>query len=148
MWFKADDQLAFHRKTLRAGNAAMGLWIRSGTWLSGQQRNDAPGVITLAELRTMGTAAEIKRLIDAGGPGQPGFLEPCKYAGEKACRFHDWAEYQPLAETVEDKRAHWSERKRRSRAHKAGDHSWCLIENCPDAPPLPDEPGDGYADHG
>lgn len=142
MWFKVDDQLAFHRKTLRAGNAAMGLWVRAGSWLSGQNRDDAPGVITYAELRTMGTAAEIRKLIDAGGPGEAGFLEPVKHHGEKACRFHDWAEFQPISEHISDKRAAWSERKRRSRAHRAGDHSWCLPEYCENAPPLPENPSD------
>lgn len=31
-WFKVDDHLAFHRKTLAAGNEAMGLWVRAGSW--------------------------------------------------------------------------------------------------------------------
>lgn len=135
--FKVDDQLAFHRKTLKAGNAAMGLWVRSGSWLSGQKRTDAPGVITLAELRTMGTAAEIKRLIDAGGTGEPGFLVPVKYHGVKACRFHDWADYQPLPEDLETTREQWAARKRRSRRHAAGDHAGCLPEHCDQAPPPP-----------
>ena len=149
MWFKADDDLAFHRKTLRAGNAAMGLWIRAGTWLRqpANARPDAPGVITYAELRQMGTAAEIKKLIDAGGPGGTGFLEPIKYQGERACRFHDWQDYQPLPENLEATRDQWKERKRRQRAHRAGDHTYCNPDWCDEAPPAP-EPPDEVADHG
>lgn len=143
MWFKVDDQLAFHRKSLRAGNAAMGLWVRAGSWLAGQKRTDAPGVITVAELRTMGTANEIKRLIEAGGTGEPGFLVPVKYHGAKACLFHDWTEYQPLPEDLEATREQWRIRKQRARKHKHGDHTACLPGQCPDAPPPNDvEPPD------
>jgi hypothetical protein len=139
VWFKVDDQLAFHRKTLKAGNSAMGLWVRAGSWLSGQKRTDAPGVITVTELRTMGTAAEIRRLLDAE------FLEACKYQGEKACRFNDWLEYQPEAPELAAKREEWATRKRRSRKHRAGDHTECLPGHC-DALEPPEEP-DGWPGH-
>ena len=147
MWFKVDDQLAFHRKTLAAGNAAMGLWVRAGSWARSPQgyKADTPGVLTYDEARSMGTAAEIRRLIDAG------LWEPCKLGGRKAVRFHDWPEFQPDADNLDAKRADWALRKRRQRHHKDGDHSLCLERYCDDAPPLPDEPpdeDDGWADHG
>ena len=31
-WFNVDDGFAFHRKAVRAGNAAIGLWTRAGSW--------------------------------------------------------------------------------------------------------------------
>src|SRR5918998_166265 len=31
-WFKVDDTLAFHHKTVAAGVSAMGLWVRAGSW--------------------------------------------------------------------------------------------------------------------
>ena len=31
-WFKVDDNLALHPKVLGAGNAAMGMWVRAGSW--------------------------------------------------------------------------------------------------------------------
>ena len=33
--FEVDDQFAFHRKTLRAGNEAIGVWVRAGAWATG-----------------------------------------------------------------------------------------------------------------
>ena len=30
--FEVDDQFAFHQKTLRAGNEAIGVWVRAGAW--------------------------------------------------------------------------------------------------------------------
>ena len=131
MWFKVDDQLAFHRKTIAAGNAAVGLWVRAGSWLRqpGNGRADAPGTLTLAEARTMGSSAQVKALIDAE------LWHPCKLKGAKAVRFHDWDEYQPAAEELTDKRDEWATRKRRSRKHKRGDHSECLFGHCDDAPP-------------
>lgn len=131
MWFKVDDQLAFHRKTLKAGNAAMGLWVRAGSWLSGQKREDAPGVITLAELRTMGTAAEVNRLEAAG------FFTKAVLDREKAYRFNDWHEYQPLPEEIAARRSDWAARKARQRRHRSGDHDDCLPRYCDHAPPEP-----------
>ena len=31
-WFKVDDRLAHHPKVMAVGNAAMGLWVRAGSW--------------------------------------------------------------------------------------------------------------------
>lgn len=139
-WFKADDGLPFHRKTIKAGNAAMGLWIRAGTWLRGDgAREEHPDTLTYAEARTMGSAAEIKRLIDAG------FWEACKLHGERAVRFHDWETYQPPSEVLEDKRNAWADRKRRSRKHRQGDHSECLPGYCAEVPLEDDDDhGDGW----
>lgn len=135
MWFKVDDQLAFHRKTLTAGNAAMGLWVRAGSWLRkpGNARPGHPGLLTLAEARTMGTAAEVNRLIAAE------LWEKTTLNGAKAVRFHDWAEFQPTADELDDKRSVWAERKKRQRHHRAGDHTLCLPRYCDDAPPDPEE---------
>lgn len=132
MWFRVDDQFPFHRKTLRAGNAAIGLWVRAGAWLRQQEKSGRAsdrGVITVAELRAMGTATEVRRLIDAG------LLVPCKLAGENAVRFHDWEEWQPSSDELTGKRDEWKTRKARQRAHRAGDHSTCLPRYCEDAPP-------------
>ncbi len=135
MWFKVDDQLAFHRKTIAAGNAAMGLWVRAGSWLRqpSNANRGAPGVLTLAEAKTMGTTAEVKRLIDAG------LWHKTTLDGAKAVRFHDWKAMQPDPDELEDKRTVWAGRKRRQRKHRVGDHTECLPEYCDDAPPPPDE---------
>ena len=38
-WFKVDDQLAFNAKIVAAGNEAMGLWVRAGSWSAAQLTN-------------------------------------------------------------------------------------------------------------
>ena len=35
-WFKIDDNLAFNAKILQAGNEAVGLWVRAGSWCASQ----------------------------------------------------------------------------------------------------------------
>jgi hypothetical protein len=80
-WFAVEDTLAFHRKTLTAGNAAMGLWVRAGSW-SMQILTD--GEIPAEVARTLGTVAEAKRLVAAGLwiPKADGY------------EFHEWADRQ------------------------------------------------------
>jgi hypothetical protein len=55
-----DDQSAFHRKTLEAGNAAYGAWVRM---LTESNRTLSDGRISKAQARAIATPAEIKRLL-------------------------------------------------------------------------------------
>jgi hypothetical protein len=61
--FHIDDDFAFHQKTVQAGNAAIGLWSRAGSW-SAWQLTD--GLIPAAIAKTLGTPAEAKRLVEVG----------------------------------------------------------------------------------
>lgn len=61
-WFKVDDTLAFHSKVVVAGNAAMGLWVRAGSWCA-QQLND--GHIPMDIARALGTRSQAQRLVTA-----------------------------------------------------------------------------------
>jgi hypothetical protein len=114
-WFKVDDQLAFHRKTLLAGNAAMGLWVRAGSWCS-QQLND--GCIPDDLVTSLGTRTQADRLVKAG-------LWRKKIDGYE---FHDWDSWQPTRAEVEKRRAEGAERvrqwreDRRRRLRSVGDH--------------------------
>lgn len=84
-WFKVDDQFATHLKAIEAGNSSCGLWVRAGSWSSG---NGTDGVVSKAVVGTLGgTAAQVKRLVDVGlwVPDRRGY------------RFHDWHEFQPSA---------------------------------------------------
>lgn len=60
MYLNVDDKLAWHRKTVAAGNAAMGLWVRAGSWASGQP---VDGFIPTDVAKGMGKPAEITALI-------------------------------------------------------------------------------------
>jgi len=86
-WFKVDDGLAFHAKVVLAGNAAMGLWVRAGSWVA-QQLTD--GYIPDQIVTTLGTRAQAKALENAGLWIREG----------NGYRFHGWLDYNPTAEEV------------------------------------------------
>lgn len=101
-WFKVDDTLAWHRKAVQAGNAAMGLWVRAGSW-SSQQLTE--GFIPSDIAAAMGTRAEATRLINAGlWDTVPGGYQ-----------FHQYLDRNPSREQVEKERADSKERQRRAR---------------------------------
>lgn len=101
-WFRVDDNLSVHSKTVAAGNAAMGLWVRAGSW-SMQQLSD--GFIPDHIVSTLGTRAQAERLITAGLWDRL----PTGYA------FHDWDGRQPSRAQVEADRDAAAERQRRAR---------------------------------
>ncbi len=104
-WFKVDDTLAFHTKTVAAGNAAMGLWVRAGSW-SMQTLSD--GFIPNENVRLLGTHGQAERLVAAGLWDRL----PTGYA------FHEWAQRQPTREHVLAERAAAAERQRVSRERR------------------------------
>jgi hypothetical protein len=118
VWFLVDDVLPFHERVLRAGNAAMGLWVRGGAWCSGQLTD---GFIPAEVARTMGTPAEVRKLVAVG------LWSPETRDGQEGYLFHAWAEdgtgqkRQPTKAEVEEKRRKERERKAayRSRADTA-----------------------------
>ena len=122
VWFRVDDVLPFHARVIEAGNAAMGLWVRAGALSAGQLTD---GFITAATARTLGSAKEIKRLVDVGlwveAPG--------------GYQFHAWAEdgtgtkRQPTRAEVESQRKAERERKAAQRASRK--------DSPPDAEPGP-----------
>lgn len=60
VWFKVDDGMPFHAKTVAAGNAAMGLWVRAGAWSAGQLTD---GFVPDHMVRSLGTAAQASVLV-------------------------------------------------------------------------------------
>ncbi|MFC9440596.1 hypothetical protein [Nocardia sp. NPDC057030] len=101
-WFQVDDQLGFHPKAVAAGNAAMGLWVRAGSW-SMQQLTE--GFVPAAIVRGLGSAAQAKKLVEAG----------LWTVAEGGYRFHDWGERQMSKAEIEDRR-----RKRADAGRKGG----------------------------
>lgn len=88
-WFKVDDGLADHPKTVLAGNAAMGLWVRSGAWSA---KHLTEGLIPAHMIPVLGNRAQAKALVAAGLWVSVG----ADY------RFHQWDEdgRQPSRESV------------------------------------------------
>lgn len=107
-WFKVDDGFAFHSKTLAAGNQAIGLWVRAGSWAS-QQLTD--GLVPRQVARQIGTAKDAGRLVDSGlwVPDGSDF------------QFHQWSTggRNPTRAQVEAKREADAERLRKWREDQA-----------------------------
>lgn len=93
-WFKVDDTLAFHHKTVAAGVSAMGLWVRAGSWS--------------AQTLTDGFVPE--HMVPALADGNVGLAGSLVEAGlwrrvKGGYQFHEWAERQPSRQSIEDRRA-------------------------------------------
>jgi len=112
-WFKVDDALAFHMKALTAGNQALGLWVRAGSW-SMQQLSD--GFVPASIVTALGgTHKDARSLMQAG----------LWHQVDGGFQFHDWAEYQPTRDSVIAEREAAAERMREVRANKrkrSGEH--------------------------
>lgn len=104
-WFRVDDSLAFHAKTVAAGNAAMGMWLRAGTWCA-QQLTD--GFVPSHMVSALGSRGQAAALVKAGMWRQE----------DGGYRFHDWLDYQPTAAEVQADRSAKHEAK--VRAGRAG----------------------------
>lgn len=120
-WFRVDDNLAFHSKTIAAGNAAMGLWVRAGAW-SMQQLTD--GFIPAHVARQLGTRPECKRLCETG----------LWREADDGYQFHEWGERQPSSDDVKraaEAKGNAGARGNHMRWHKRRgvkdpDCDWCL----------------------
>lgn len=108
VWFKVDDTLATHPKAVRAGNAAMGLWVRAGSWAASQLTDGYVPSDMIAVLG--GRPADARRLVEVG----------LWVNVEGGYRFHQWLDRQPTREETEQKRDAWRERQRKARSRKDG----------------------------
>lgn len=88
MWFKVDDKFAMHPKSMRAGNGALGLWVRAGSWSAAHLTDGFIPSDLLAAIGGSRTAAE--KLVKVG-------LWEVDIDGY---RFRDWHDYQPTAADV------------------------------------------------
>ena len=77
--FQVDDDLAFHPKTMAAGNAAIGLWVRAGSYC---QRQLTDGFLPKNVAKSLGTRGEARALVDAGLWREV----------EGGYQFHEWEE--------------------------------------------------------
>lgn len=62
-WFKIDDSAHSHPKFIRAGNAALGLWLRCGAYSA---QHLLEGRVPKSIVKAFGTPAQVKKLIEAG----------------------------------------------------------------------------------
>jgi hypothetical protein len=126
-WFKVDDTFAMHDKALAAGNAAIGLWTRAGSW-SMQQLTD--GFVPDHIIRVIGSARERKRLVNAGlWTERPGGVQ-----------FVNWSERQPTREQVETARQAAKERQRHARERAKSQRESRRDTSVSHGPPDPTRP--------
>lgn len=111
-WFKVDDGFAFHRKALKAGNTALGLWVRAGSWCAHQLTDGQVPAEVLALLG--GSSEDAEALVSAGLWDRT----------EEGYEFRGWHEYQPTKADVEEERSKARERQkewRKNRRHAVTD---------------------------
>lgn len=118
-WFKVDDTLHAHKKAMRAGTEAMGLWVLAGSWAADQLTDG--WVPQYAISRWSPIADELAgRLVYAGL-----WIEG-EHDGDKGWWFHEWEERQPTRADVRakrqadaERRARWREQQRLRAAEEA-----------------------------
>ena len=90
-YFRVEDSLAFHHKTMAAGNAAMGMWVRAGAWSMHSLTN---GFIPDVMATSLGTQGQAQRLVAAGLWDRL----PTGYA------FHEWDGRNPSKDDIQHMR--------------------------------------------
>lgn len=113
-WFVVDDSAHSHPKLMRAGNAAVGLWMRCGSYAA-QHLTD--GIIPGAVVTMYGTAPQAAKLVKVGLWHARGHdCAGCPQPAEGDYVMHDYLTYNPTRKQVSERRERAAEKKRRQRA--------------------------------
>lgn len=109
-WAKIDDQLFSHPKIIKAGNEAMGVWLRALSYCVAHSTDGQIASSVLAGFAGEGRfAALTQRLVKAG------LLDRI---GRDNYALHDFLEYQPSAAEAKERKKEISEK--RSAAGRIG----------------------------
>jgi hypothetical protein len=117
-FFPVDDGLWGHPKADAVGDAALGLWVRVGSYCA---KYTTEGIITARDLRKLAARpARVRALVDAGLWHAPGHeCGRCPQPPADGYVFHEWHKNgNRTREQVEADRAAAAERQRRARARK------------------------------
>ncbi|MFE7782064.1 mucin-2 [Streptomyces nigrescens] len=116
-WFKVDDTAHANPKMLRAGNAALGLWVRAGAYAAQHlTEGTVPGVVA----QLYGTAPQARKLVAAGlWHAHDHACNRCPQPAPGDYVMHDFLTYNPTRAKVEDKRQKEADRQARGRARAA-----------------------------
>lgn len=113
-WFAVDDSAHTHPKIVKAGNAAIGLWMRCGSYAA-QHLTD--GVIPGAIATMYGTSPQIAKLVKIGlwhGAGHT--CGHCPQPADGDYVMHEYLQHgNPTRQQVLERRARAAEKKRRQR---------------------------------
>ena len=102
-WFKVDDAFSVHPKAIKAGNKAIGLWTRAGSWCAQQLTDGHVPAYVVPMLG--GDDEDAEALIGVR----------LWVAVDGGYQFRDWSDYQPSKESVQAEREAARERQRRAR---------------------------------
>ncbi|MCY0959630.1 mucin-2 [Streptomyces sp. H27-H5] len=112
-WFKVDDTAHTNPKLLKAGNAALGLWVRAGAYAA---QHLTEGVIPGVVAQLYGTAPQCRKLVASGLWHAHGHsCGRCQQPPAGDYVMHDFLTYNPTKARVEDDRAAAAERQKRAR---------------------------------
>lgn len=114
-WFKVDDKLHSHRKALRAGVEAMGLWCLAGSWASDQLTDGFVPDYIAQRIDPINWESKTKALVDCG------LWVIGEHGGDRGWWFHQFTEpgRNPTREQVLAERAATAERQGRWRKKAA-----------------------------
>ncbi|MFD7106116.1 mucin-2 [Streptomyces celluloflavus] len=116
-WFKVDDTAHAHPKLLKAGNAALGLWVRAGAYAA---QHLTEGVIPGVVAQLYGTAPQARKLVASGLWHTAGHdCTRCAQPAQGDYVMHDFLIYNPTRARVEDDRAKAADRQQRAREKAA-----------------------------
>jgi len=105
-WFKVDDHLSMNPKVIAAGNSAMGLWVRGGSWCAA---NLTDGRLPAAMVQPLGgRTRDAQRLVEVG----------LWVKVDGGYQFKGWTDYQPTKVEVEAERAANRERQKEYRERR------------------------------
>jgi hypothetical protein len=112
-WFVVDDSAHSHPKMVKAGNAAVGLWMRCGSYAA-QHLTD--GIVPGDIARMYGTPPQIAKLVKLRlwHPSEHA-CEGCQQPPAGDYVMHDYLTYNPTRKQVLDRRAKAADKKRRQR---------------------------------
>jgi hypothetical protein len=118
-WARLDDQMAFHAKIIKAGNEAVGAWVRMITYscahlTDGKVTKEV--ALSIAPQRVV-TKAVTAGLLDLDGDGYI---------------VHDFLDWNPPAEVVLEKRRADAERKAKGRMNQRRGDSGRYLPEVPD----------------
>jgi hypothetical protein len=115
-WFKVDDTAHSHPKLLKAGNAALGLWLRAGSYAA---QHLTEGIVPGVVVQLYGTAPQARKLTAAGLWHEHGHACPrCPQPTPGDYVMHDYLVYNPSRAQEESKRAAAADRQARGRARQ------------------------------
>lgn len=112
-WFALDDGFDTHPKVRKAGNAAIGLFVRLGVHAT---KHLTEGHLDGDIVRSYGTAATIGKLIAVGMMHEPGHGCPrCPQPAEGDFFIHDYLDYNKSRAQIEAARENARKRQQRGR---------------------------------